>query len=220
MAMLNSSYNKRAYCGWLKKHQPNDFGSDLKLQKFLFFYESLTESQDGDGQFSSLKGYEKGPVFSDVYGDYIYEYWDFNKSVEECYESRPDIVNNDHAKLAGFLVKIMNEEDLSLLTHEFNIWKSKEYRIKRQEQQVRLSKNDFNEDDKKLMITLKEMYPIDYIDSVEVVNIAGKNFIISKDDLNGLTENQKDTLMTIAEQKELLNPVYISISEDGVILVD
>ncbi|WP_256761425.1 hypothetical protein [Cohnella sp. WQ 127256] len=218
--MLNSSHHKQVYCGWLKKNQPNDFGSDLKLQKFLFFYESLAETEDGNGQFSSLKGYKKGPVFSDVYGDYTYERSEFNNNVEKLYNTTPDIINDDFAKLAGFLVEIMSEDELSLLTHEFNIWKAKEYKIRENERQVRLHKEDFNQEDKNLMITFKEMYSIEYIDSVEVIKVFGKSFIISKEDMLKITEDQRETLMMIASQQELLNPVYISISEDGVILVD
>lgn len=215
-----SGVNKRAYSGWLKKHQPEEFKSDLKLQKFLFFYESISETENGNGDFNSLKGYEKGPVFSNVFGDYQHERYDFIKSVEQIYETTPEHVDERKARLAGFLVSIMNEAELSSLTHEFNIWKAKEQEIKKGVRQVPLSKQDFNENDKELVTTFRTMYTDEYINSVVVYPVYGKNFIIQRDEYERLTDEQFEVLMILANQEELVNPVYVSIDEDGVILVD
>ncbi len=218
--MLKSSERKRAISGWLKQHQAQEFSSSLKLQKFLFFYEGLSKIENDYAEFRSLKGYINGPVFGDVYGDYTYEFNEFNVDVERSYQSRLDMVNDDRAKIAGFLVKIMNENELSEITHEFNIWKSQEHRIKRGEKNVILNEEDFNDSDRDLLLSLRNMYSIDYIDSVRVIQVCGKSFIINKDDIQKLTDEQKRVFITLANNDNLQNPVYVTVAEDGVILVD
>jgi hypothetical protein len=218
--MLYSSIRKRVVSGWMKQHHTQEFSSSLKLQKFLFFYEGLSKIENEPTEFRSLKGYINGPVFGDVYGDYTYENSEFFADVDNSYQSRPEMVNVDRAKVAGFLVKIMNENELSNLTHEFNIWKCKEDNIIRGERNVVLHEEDFNDSDKELLLSLKSMYPIDYIESVIVIQISGKSFVINKEDIPKLTDEQKRVFITLANNNNLQNPVYITVSDDGVILVD
>jgi len=217
---MNSSLRKRALCGWLKQNHAEDFCSALKLQKFLFFYEALAKIENDTSEFRSLKGYINGPVFSDVYGDYTYEKNDFVYEVEKAYTKYPQLVNEERAKFAGFLVSILNEDELSKLTHEFNIWKSKESEIKRGVRNVSLREEDLNEEDAELLRFLKNMYPSEYIDSVRVINISGKSFIINKNDIPKLTEDAKSVFISLANEESLENPVYVTVTDDGVVLVD
>ncbi|WP_289730677.1 hypothetical protein [Bacillus velezensis] len=218
---MNSSIRKRSLSGWLKKEHNQEFHSKLKLQKFLFFYESLSKIEDnGSEEFRSLKGYVNGPVFSDVYGDYTYEYEDFVTNIEETYEVHTDIVNKDRAKFSGFLVEILNEEELSELTHELNIWNCKRDEIDRGVKHVPLNGEDLNSQDTELLVSLREMYPTEYIDSVKVIKVSDKSFILNNEDIEKITEEQRNVFYTLAEDNTLDNPVYISISDDGVILVD
>jgi hypothetical protein len=218
--MLISSKRKRAISGWLRKHYPQGFWSSLKLQKFLFFYEALSKIEGDTAEFRSLKGYVNGPVFGDVYGDYTYRMDEFLIDVETTYEENIEIVNEDRAKFAAFLVKILNEDELSDLTHELNIWNTKKHIIENGGKHVPLLEEDLNQEDVNLLISLREMYPTEYIDSVEVIEVSGKSFVINKEDYSKLTEEQKSTFYLLASQDNLDNPVYVSLSEDGVLLID
>ena len=218
--MLNSSIRKKTLSGWLRKYHEKEFLSPLKLQKFLFFYEALSKTEKDDSEFKKLKGYINGPVFSDVYGEYVYEKADFVKEINKAFRENTKLVDNARAKFAGFLVSILNEEELSSLTHEFNIWKAKENDIKSGVKEVSLYERDFNKKDAELLTSMKNMYPTDYIDSVQVIEISGKSFILNKDDIPNLNNESKSVFISLANESSLQNPVYISISDDGVVLVD
>jgi len=217
---MYSSDRKKALSGWLLKYHEKEFLSPLKFQKFLFFYEALSKTEKDISEFKKLKGYINGPVFSDVYGDYTYETVDFIKDAKRIYKENPKSVNEKRAEFAGFFVSILNEEELSSFTHEFNIWKVKEDDIKSHVPEVPLFKKDFNVNDAELLTSMKEMYPSDYINSVRVIEIFGKSFILNKDDISKLTDKSKYVFISLANESSLQNPVYVSISDDGVVLVD
>ncbi|MDF1997583.1 hypothetical protein [Peribacillus frigoritolerans] len=218
--MLFSNTRKRVMSGWLKMHHRQEFGSALKLQKFLFFYEALSKIENENSDFRTLKGYVNGPVFSDVYGDYTYRYDEFADNIEDAYELNPQILNEDRAKFSGFLVNILNEGELSDITHELNIWSVKKEQIDRGVKHIPLVEEDLNENDADLLLSLKEMYSTEYIDSVKVIEVSGKSFIIKHSDVEKLTTEQESVFITLADDDSLENPVYVSVSEDGVVLVD
>lgn len=217
---MYSSIRKRALSGWLKKYHEKEFLSPLKLQKFLFFYETLSKVEKDNVEFKKLKGYPNGPVFSDVYGDYVYEKNDFFKEVNKVYKENTKLVDKARAKFAGFLVSIMNEEELSALTHEFNIWKVKENDINNGLKDVSLCEKDFNIKDTEFLMTLRDTYSNGYIDSVEVFEISEKSFILNKQDIPKLNNKSRYTFISLANEKNLQNPVYVSVSNNGVLLVD
>lgn len=218
--MLTSNNRKKALSGWLKENYTAGFYSPLKLQKFLFFYESLCKVDGIESDFSYLKGYENGPVFSDVYGDYYYRKDNFLIEVQQSYDNNRELINDENAIFSRFLVNIMTEEELSDLTHEFNIWKSKEQQIRSGQRHVSLDEQDLNRQDSELLKTLRDMYSPEYIESVYVLEFFGKSFIINKSDLPNLTEDQKDALIKLSTNESLDNPVYVTLSEDGVVIVD
>ena len=217
---MYSSIRKKVLSGWLKKYHEKEFFSSLKLQKFLFFYETLSKIENDTVEFMKLRGYINGPVFSDVYGDYFHERNVFVSEVEKNYNENKELVNIARAKLAGFLISILNEDDLSSFTHEFNIWKVKADDINNGVRNVTLHEKDFNKKDAELLTSIKNMYPIDYINSVNVIEIGGKSFIINKKDMSRLTDESESVFISLANEATLQNPVYISISDDGVVLVD
>jgi hypothetical protein len=217
---MNSSIRKQALCGWLKKNNREAFSSQLKMQKYLFFYETLSKMDNDRYELTCLRGYSNGPVFSNVYGDSLYENGEFADSIDRAIQNHPEIVNDNRAKLSSFLVSLMSDTELSEFSHEFNIWNSKKEQIDKKEKNVRLSEKDFNEHDNQLLLSLKDMYPTEYIDSVIVFSILDKVFIIDKEDAKKLKREDKNTFMELAEVNTLINPVYVSVGEDGVILVD
>lgn len=217
---MYSSTRKQVLSGWLKRSYPDAFASTLKLQKFLFFYEALAKTEGDTFEFNKLRGYKNGPVFSDVWGDQIYEPDLFNDTIDKAYADHPNLVHQQRARLASFLVRILNERDLSELTHGLNIWKARETDIMSGIRNVPLNGNDLNADDQRLLLAFKQMYPEEYIDSVSVVDIAGRIFIIPKSDLPRLTDETKNVFISLAEDDSLQNPVYIKISAEGTVLVD
>lgn len=217
---MYSSERKRALCGWLKKNHRKEFSSPLKMQKYLFFYELLSKMENGDAELDTLKGYKNGPVFSDVFGDRRHEELIFEKEVENVYERNPFLVDEERAKFSGFLVSIMSDQELSELTHQFNIWNSKSERIKRNEKQVPLDEKDFNSDDQEILNTLREAYPTEYINSVYTLDIGAIHFVIDIDNADRISEAHMDILWQLSKNKDLENPVYIDFSENGVLLVD
>jgi hypothetical protein len=126
----------------------------------------------------------------------------------------------ERAKKCAFVVGTMTETELSELTHKMNLWKSKEQRIMRGEYNVDLNEKDFNEDDESMMRQLDEMYPVDMIDDSVIINLDKNYFVFSANDAHKLTEEHFDALMTLAEQENLHNPVYVDIDEEGRLLVD
>lgn len=215
-----SNLRKQALSGWLKINYSSEFSSSLKLQKFLFLYEAYSKIEGDSSDFRTLKGYVNGPVFSDVYGDYTYRKDEYIQVVENVFNEEVIEIDEERAKFVGFLVKILNENELSDLTHELNIWKAKEEDIKRGRRHIALDERDLTQGDVDLLASLRDMYPIHYIDSVHVIQISGKSFIINKEDIPKLSREQKEVFITLANDESLENPVYISVSEDGVVLVD
>lgn len=65
-----------------------------------------------------------------------------------------------------------------------------------------------------------ELYDEAYIDSVDIVSIHNKQFLIPKTDLPKLPKKWILTLQELARKEPLLNPVYVHVEPDGVLLVD
>jgi hypothetical protein len=214
-----SSLRKKSLSGWLYTNHRTE-SANLKLQKFLFFYECLSKAESDEYEFRLLRGYKKGPVFSDVYGECVYENGSFSDMAETAYKQNPSMVNESRAKFCAFLVKIMTEDELSEFTHIFNIWKVKEPEILAGAQQLPLSEKDLNASDVEKLISLKNLYTDEYIDSVRVYKIYDKTFLIKKSDVCKITTNMKDVFLALAENNDLQNPVYVEISDSGVVLVD
>lgn len=218
--MVNSNARKLCLSGWLMNNGFHEYNSPLKLQKFLLFYESFTKIEGEKADFSSLKGYKCGPVFSNVWEDYTKERASFDDAAQKKYLSQNSTVDIERAKKSLFLVSIMSEYELSLLTHKFNLWKSKESRIMSGEYQVELSESDFNEDDSHIMMMLNSMYPISLIDNSHIIKIDNHYFVFNKRDIPDLTEQHLDALSILSDNSSLNNPVFIEIDEEGRLIVD
>lgn len=218
--MIYSNERKLCLSGWLKENSEASYNTPLKLQKFLLLYEAFAKTSGEQPDFSHLRGYKKGPVFSNVWGDYTKERAAFNAAAVEAYEAKRDDINIERAKKCAFVVNTMTETELSQLTHKMNLWKSKEPRIMRGEYNVDLYEKDFNEDDKTMIRLLDEMYPINMIDNFVIINLDKNYFVFSSEDSQKLTEEHFDVLMTLAEQENLHNPVYVDIDVEGRLLVD
>ena len=218
--MIYSNERKLCLSGWFKENSEKSYSKSLKLQKFLLLYEAFAKTSGEKPDFSHLRGYKKGPVFSNVWGDYTKERTAFDTAAMKTYEAKKDSVNETRAKKCGFIVETMTEEALSELTHKMNLWNSKKARIMSGEYNVNLDEKDFNEDDKKMIQLLDSMYPIEMIENSIVVDLDKNYFVFSKEDSVKLTEEHFDTLMLLSERETLHNPVYVDIDSEGRLLID
>ena len=218
--MIYSNERKLCLSGWFKENSEKSYSKSLKLQKFLLLYEAFAKTSGEKTDFSHLRGYKKGPVFSNVWGEYIKERTAFDTAAMKTYEAKKDSVNETRAKKCGFIVETMTEEELSELTHKMNLWNSKKARIMSGEYNVNLDEKDFNEDDKKMIQLLDSMYPIEMIENSIVVDLDKNYFVFSKEDSVKLTEEHFDTLMLLSERETLHNPVYADIDSEGRLLID
>lgn len=218
--MIYSNDRKLCLSGWLRQNNKKAYDTPLKLQKFLLLYESFSKISGEQPDFSHLRGYKRGPVFSNVWGDYTKERDIFNKAAEQSYRSGTAAVNEERAKKCAFVVSVLSENELSELTHAMNLWKSKEKRIMSGEYQVDLEEKDFNEHDTRMISALDRMYPMELIDNSQVVDIDNHYFVFRKQDIPRLTEQHFDTLFSLVENEQLHNPIYVDMDEGGRLIVD
>lgn len=218
--MIYSNERKLSLSGWLQENNNASYETPLKLQKFLLLYEALAKVSGETPDFSHLRGYKKGPVFSNVWGDYTKERTSFNLAAQNAYNKNIKSIDVKRAKKCAFIVGTMTEEELSNLTHQMNLWKSKEKRIMSGEYQVNLDESDFNNNDEKLIDTLDMMYTTDMVENSKIINLDKKYFVFSKSDSELLTEKHFDILLTLALNEDLHNPVFVDIDEEGRLLID
>ena len=92
--MIYSDNRKLALSGWLKENDYSSYVVPLKLQKFLFFYESASKVAKKEYDFYKLRGYKNGPVFSQVWGDYTKERTLFdNEATKQYTENGSEIID-------------------------------------------------------------------------------------------------------------------------------
>lgn len=218
--MINSNNRKLCLSGWLMEHGAVVYNSPLKLQKFLLMYEAFSKIAGEEADFSNLKGYKRGPVFSTVFGDYTHDRIEFDFVAKEAYSSGAIKINEDRAALCHFIVGTLSEEELSELTHKLRLWNSHRERIMRGEQQVSLCEDDFDQNDANMVNLLGCMYPLDMVRNSSIVSIDKHYFVFSNDDISRLTEQHFDVLDQLIHVEELHNPVYVEIDDEGRLLVD
>jgi len=217
--MLNSSKRKQALAGWLKTQDSQEFADPLKLQKFLFFYEIVSKVEEKDYELTTLKGYAGGPVFSDVYGDYRHNSEMFNQAIVITLEEDEIEINEEIAIFCLFLIQTQTRAELSELTHELDLWKSKQEMIEWGEYQVSLHESSLSETDVEFIKRLRRIYPKTYTDTIKIVKGTQKRFVFTSEDYQNLTSTHYDTLKKLDELEQLINPVHIEIDIDGGLLV-
>ncbi|MBI6598225.1 MULTISPECIES: hypothetical protein [Lacticaseibacillus] len=218
--MIWSNERKLSLSGWLQKNDYSSFDTPLKLQKFLFFYESSAKVEADNYDFAKLKGYKNGPVFSQVWGDYTKERQGFEEKSRTAYEEDPSIVNEPRAKIIDFFIRVSSPVELSEVTHHMDIWSKKKDRIDRDEKQVELDSDDFSKHDADIIETIREAFPISYVETHKVLPVGNKSFVMSNEDAVRLTPEQSATLQALSQEPELDNPVYVHLDANGGIIVD
>jgi len=216
--MIHTDKRKLCLAEWLKRKNTAVYLSPLKLQKFLFLYEAFSKIAGESYDFSHLKGYIRGPVFSNVWGDYTKDRDEFEAAMSQC--AKGVDINKLRAQKAAFITSVLTETELSELTHKLDIWQTQKERIMSGEQQVSLLDSDFSGADTKFLTQLYNMYDEKLIEDSVLIPVDKKNFVLSKADACKLTEQQMDTLEALSQHSELHNPVFVSIDEEGALLID
>lgn len=217
--MINSNNRKLCLSGWLQENHPTEFSSPLKLQKFLFLYEGFSKIDGDEYDFSYLKGYERGPVFSQVWGDYTIEKPEFYEVSLVAYDCHHTIVNIPRAERCAFITKVLSNEDLSELTHKTHIWSAQKDMILSKEPQVKLHEEDFNADDVAIFRQLEFMFPDELIARSHIEPINGYYFVFDKSQKDKITKEHKNILVNLTKE-DLHNPVYVEIDNEGRLIVD
>ena len=218
--MIYSSERKLRLSGWLQENGSAEYEDSLKLQKFLFFYEAFCKVNEEVYDFSHLRGFINGPVFSQVWGDYTKDRLEFNLEAKNTYEASGRNVNERIAKKCGFLVKTLTGRELSRLTHEMNIWNAKASRIRSGEYMVNLNVSDFNAHDEQMIKILDSMYSDELVNNSIVISVDKNSFVFPQSATNKLKESHMDTMLELTENENLHNPVFVDIDEEGRLIVD
>ena len=154
---INTSKSKLDKIAWLNKQEEIAKFSKLQLQKFLFFYEMFQYVDGNDYDFSSLKAYKNGPVFSNFYGDITYREEEVNDYLRSAKED--NTTNELNARTSKFLIETMTDSELSNLTHEFDMWKVHKDKISANVQQIPMSEKDITADDIDLIEFIRSSEP-------------------------------------------------------------
>lgn len=216
--MINSSPRKLALSHWLKSNYPNEYSQNFKHQKFLFFYEAFSKSQNKEAELSGLQGWDNGPVFSAVWGDRRHEESDFIESMKRANEDFHSLIDNEIAIKSAFLMRIMNKRSLIDLTHSFNIWNCKEGLINLYNK-VSLSEHDLSEDDVIKLDMLFNLYSVETIKNTAIYSYLGYSFLFSKSDFEDLTQEHFAALNELVENGSVEQISYVEL-ENGVLLID
>ncbi|AKL96202.1 hypothetical protein CACET_c27570 [Clostridium aceticum] len=129
-------------------------------------------------------------------------------------------LNEELAKRINFIISSLTENELSDITHLFNIWKSKEQEIVDGKKHVDLHEYDFNECDEELIKDILSIYPMKLVDYYKIIDKNPKYFLIHVNDYDKLSEELHGVIDVLATKDDLINPVYLTISETGGLLVD
>lgn len=184
----------------------------LQIQKFLFFNEMFSKNKGLEYDLDRLKAYERGPVFSATYGDLLYDKRDIIKKISTL-ELEFNAVQIKTMLESLFLVTTHTDEELSNLTHEFDLWKNK---FRKGENNIDICESDITEEDTKKLQMINSL--LDY-EEKEIIPMGDKRFVFNKGEVDNLNEELIQTLEELSEIDELVNPVYITL-EDGELLVD
>lgn len=205
---MNNNQELLQLCKLLKYKYYNVYNSSIKLQTFLFLYEFINHIEESNYIFK----------FLNIWKNYNYNRKVFDNKIDSIDEDSITI-DKEKIEITYFIVSSHTENELSELTHSYNFWSEKAKYIKDKYNDLMLEE-DFSEEDKNHIKTMYEVYNIDYVREHKILPINNKRFILNNNDYKLLIEKQKEVLNILSNEDELINPVYISISDRGEILFE
>ncbi|WP_324823498.1 hypothetical protein [Sinanaerobacter sp. ZZT-01] len=84
---------------------------------------------------------------------------------------------------------------------------------------VDIIKQSSVEEQQELIHECVRLFSLTYIKTVEVLSIKDKRFILPKTNTGKFTQKHKDILYDLVEHETLENPVYLSITDTGILIV-
>ncbi|MCV3734360.1 hypothetical protein OF375_02110 [Ureaplasma miroungigenitalium] len=214
--MINTKHLFLGLLKWLVEQKIWGQINHLKIHKFVFFYMLFAWLIGSEYDFSYLSGYTNGPVFTQIYGDYVYRYNLLNgclkQNINVC------IVSDRCAQKALFLVMTHTNEELKLLTHSFLFWNQQLWSSNLKEDNHSFCIDLLGDKDKKMVSFLYECC-LDY-EIVKIILIREKYFVMLKVGAFELSEPQIKLLETLSMNHLLVNPIYIHQSATGVLIID
>lgn len=212
---LNTSSTRLDKIAWLHKQEAITKFSKFQLQKFLFLYEIFQYVDEKDYDFSSLKAYRNGPVFSDFHGDAVYRETEL---VDYLNKVRHEItIDETNAKVSKFLVETLTDTELSKLTYELDMWKIHQNNKTATIKASPMHEKDITSEDKELLQMVKTFeVPYDY----KILKLGEKRFLFSQEDFERLNDNHLILLDSLSSEDNLSSPVYVEVTPDGRLVVD
>ena len=217
---LYSDKDKFTKLAWLYKNSDGSL-SPLQLQKFLFFYEMFSKINGNKYNISSLRAFPNGPVFSNVYGDYLYDRPNLLEKLNQITDF--SIICDRVANISQLIIESMTENELSSLTHKFDLWSVHEKEIELGHRNITIKEKDIsNKDVNQIEILFKYYSNLEEL-GYKSIRITDKVFMISKENAEDIKREHSETLDLLSTKDNLINPIFIDIETiDGkeVLLVD
>lgn len=220
--VLYSDEDKFIKLAWLYRRSNTTFSS-LQIQKFLFFYEMFSKINDEEYNIKSLQAWANGPVFSNVYGDYVYDRPTLIEKIENITDDALSVVCDKTASMCQLVIESMTENELSDFTHNFDLWKTHKPEIDEGVKQIPIVNEDISEKDLFIMKELYNYYEKLYDLGYKSIRIADKVFMVSEENADDITGEHAETLDTLSRKDYLENPVFLDIDRVNgkeVLLVD
>lgn len=217
---LFSDKDKFVKLAWLYNSTDSSF-SPLQIQKFLFLYEMFSKVKGNDYNISSLRAYANGPVFSNVYGDYLYDRPNLMDKIKQVTDF--STICEKTASICRLVVESMTENELSELTHKFDLWSAHEEEIEKGQRNITIEEKDISDTDisklEKILNYYTNLEKIGYTS----ITIGDKVFMISRENAEDIKREHSETLDLLSTKDNLVNPVFLdveTINGKEVLLVD
>lgn len=113
----------------------------------------------------------------------------------------------------NWLLSVLNKKETDELMTQFECCQNNRLKIGQFK--------DFTQADKEFAKALLATVDINTIDNSKIISHQDKNFVLSTDDFNRLSSQQRNQLKRIAEtDTSLHNPIYVSIEDNNTLIID
>ena len=191
---------------WLKKEADKEKMSAVQCQIFFFYYQMFEFLFTRESDLKDLCLGREGFYFSRLEKDLLPGVSQFLKNLE----GKGTLKANQEvsARKALFLALTTSQSDWLELAPVFDFYQT----IRRLEIPSFLS----SQDRQYLMWIYQSALEKDYIVKV----IGDKHFVLKAQEATKLTGRQTQTLEMLSQSEDLVNPVYVTLGEKGVLLLD
>lgn len=175
--------------------------SGIKEQKFLLFYNMFCLINQKEYNFTSLKAWKNGPVYTQVHSAVKHHY-----TYQELFENldENDTIDQNIAHVTKFIVDLMSNEEISEVTHTFDFWKNV---VNKDEPNIQ--KDDISINDQIKLKKIFELYDLNFILGHKIITTENSTIIVKKEEYNFIKNELKEKLDEIKADK----PIKIELDE-------